>query len=263
MCFCTGLLGVGCSLSAFPCTGWLSSTHFPEDCGSGLGRRGGRSQLWTCRLLWYRPYRGLGLLLLVLSWSIGGIPCVMVWIAWGRPSGVVPCAIRGIANLVSTSGAGSLCVSGQGLGGYLSKGFALCCAFCVWPGFLRRCAVAAVAAKSIASLWVTRRQLWLCQSSLQSEDQSSLLRLPVDPQAMFGPGATGMLQQAQEARRCAREVSGAFAERRRWQGSASSPSPSTPAGQTQRWGSGDLRATIEAQRRRRRGKWSKGQKGPS
>ncbi|OON93431.1 MAG: hypothetical protein ATN33_05770 [Epulopiscium sp. Nele67-Bin001] len=61
---------------------------------------------------------------------------------------------------------------------------------------------AAAAGKGIASLWVTRRQLWLSQSGLQPEDQSSLLKLPVDPSAMFGPGANAMLQQAQEARRC-------------------------------------------------------------
>lgn len=34
---------------------------------------------------------------------------------------------------------------------------------------------AAAAGKGLASLWVTRRQLWLSQSRLQSEDQNGLL----------------------------------------------------------------------------------------
>ncbi len=63
---------------------------------------------------------------------------------------------------------------------------------------------AAAAGKGIASLWVTRRhQLWLSQSGLQPDDQSSLFRLPVNPSVVFGPGANVMLQQAQEARCCA------------------------------------------------------------
>ena len=120
----------------------------------------------------------------------------------------------------------------------------------------------AAAGKGIASLWVTRRQLWLSQSGLQPEDQSSLLRLLVDPAAMFGLGANAMLQQAQEARRCAREVSGALARRRRWQGAGQSPrAPAQTPGPS--WGSGDLRATIEAQCSggRGRGKQSMGAQG--
>uniref|UniRef100_A0AAV2JSI8 Uncharacterized protein n=1 Tax=Knipowitschia caucasica TaxID=637954 RepID=A0AAV2JSI8_KNICA len=113
---------------------------------------------------------------------------------------------------------------------------------------------AAVAGKSIASLWVTRRQLWLSQSPLQPEDQSGLMKLPVDPQAMFGPGAMSMLQQAQEARRCAREVSGVVVRRRKWQSAGSASRPPTQTGQQQNWGSRDLRTTIETQRRRNRGK---------
>lgn len=74
---------------------------------------------------------------------------------------------------------------------------------------------AAAAGKGLASLWVTRRQLWLSQSRLQPEDQNGLLGLPLDSLAMFGPGANSMLQQTQEVRRCAREVSGALLRRRR------------------------------------------------
>lgn len=115
-----------------------------------------------------------------------------------------------------------------------------------------------VAGRSIASLWVTRRQLWLSQSSLQSEDQNGLLKLPVVPQAMFGPAATAMLQQAHEARQCARDVSGGLARRRKWQRTISASRPPPQPSQQQNWRSGDLRATIEAQRYRNRGKGKQG-----
>ncbi|XP_053190141.1 uncharacterized protein LOC128373962 [Scomber japonicus] len=62
--------------------------------------------------------------------------------------------------------------------------------------------------RALASLCMVRRHLWLSQSRLQGEDRARLLRLPVVPSAMFGPDAKAMLQQAQEARQCAKEMSG-------------------------------------------------------
>uniref|UniRef100_UPI003AADF6AF uncharacterized protein n=1 Tax=Centroberyx gerrardi TaxID=166262 RepID=UPI003AADF6AF len=75
----------------------------------------------------------------------------------------------------------------------------------ILPKLIREQAEAA--GKAMSGLWGVRRHLWLSQSMLPPEDQACLLRLPVELSAMFGPDTTEMLQQAQEARRCAREVS--------------------------------------------------------
>ncbi len=61
-----------------------------------------------------------------------------------------------------------------------------------------------------------RCHLWLSQSMLQPEDRACLLRLLVEPLAMFGPDATNVLEQAQEARRCASEVSGTLRWSQEW-----------------------------------------------
>ncbi|CAI5695366.1 unnamed protein product [Oreochromis niloticus] len=60
---------------------------------------------------------------------------------------------------------------------------------------------------SLAAFWVARRHLWLSQSRLRSDDQDCLMRLPVDPAAMFGPSAAQLLQQAMETRRAMQEMS--------------------------------------------------------
>ena len=67
------------------------------------------------------------------------------------------------------------------------------------------------AGKAIASLWVARSHLLLAQSRFQPADRRSLMGLPIEPAAMFGSGALTMLQQAQEARRYASELSGQLA----------------------------------------------------
>ena len=69
---------------------------------------------------------------------------------------------------------------------------------------------AEAAGRALASFWVVRRHLWLSQSQLQQGDRDCLLRLPVDPSAVFGPDAARLLQQARENRRCAQEVSGSL-----------------------------------------------------
>ncbi|KAK1903415.1 hypothetical protein KUDE01_006371 [Dissostichus eleginoides] len=66
----------------------------------------------------------------------------------------------------------------------------------------------------MAALWLLRRHLWLSQSRLQQEDRACLMKLPVEPSAMFGQEASALLQRAQEARRCAREISRTFGRRR-------------------------------------------------
>ena len=49
---------------------------------------------------------------------------------------------------------------------------------------------AEAAGRALASFWVTRRHLWLSQSQLQQGDRDCLLKVPVEPTAMFGPHAT-------------------------------------------------------------------------
>lgn len=119
---------------------------------------------------------------------------------------------------------------------------------------------AEAAGKAMSGLWGVRRHLWLSQSMLQPEDRTCLLRLPVVPSAMFGPEAAKMLQQAQEARRCAREVSGAFRQSQDWR----RPKPQQPKPQQPTWSQGDLRAQLDASRRSRakRGRRGRGAQGP-
>ena len=100
---------------------------------------------------------------------------------------------------------------------------------------------AVAAGKAIASLWVARRHLWLAQSRFQPADRTSLIGLPVEPTAMFGSGALTMLQQAQEARRYASELSGPFAYplSRRPRAPSRQAVPPQPS-----WGPGDLRQQL-------------------
>ena len=64
---------------------------------------------------------------------------------------------------------------------------------------------AEAAGSALASFWVVRRHLWLSQSQLQQGDRDCLLKVLVEPTAMFGPHATALIQQDQESRRCAKE----------------------------------------------------------
>ena len=113
---------------------------------------------------------------------------------------------------------------------------------------------AEAAGRALASFWVTRRHLWLSQSQLQQGDRDCLLKVPVEPTAMFGPHATALMQQAQESHRCAKEVSGGLARRvtgsRRPRTSRPQPAP-TPEAST--WGQRkrDLRVQLDASRQRR------------
>ncbi|XP_078025738.1 uncharacterized protein LOC144463846 [Epinephelus lanceolatus] len=64
---------------------------------------------------------------------------------------------------------------------------------------------AGAAGSALASFWVVRRHLWLSQSQLQQGDRDCLLKVPLEPTAMFGPHATALVQQAQESHRCVKE----------------------------------------------------------
>ncbi|KAK7919193.1 hypothetical protein WMY93_010477 [Mugilogobius chulae] len=102
--------------------------------------------------------------------------------------------------------------------------------------------------RATASFWVARRHLWLSQSQLSGEDRTCLLQLPIVPSAMFGPNASDMLHQAQEARRCAREASTILRQSRGAQYSRGS------RGSAQRAPSiapDDLRVQLDANRRSR------------
>ncbi|KAJ8364944.1 hypothetical protein SKAU_G00137750 [Synaphobranchus kaupii] len=103
---------------------------------------------------------------------------------------------------------------------------------------------AEAAGRALATFWVVRRHLWLSQSRLQQEDRDCLLKLPVEPSTMFGPDAVRMLQQAQEARRCACKVSGILGSRPR--GSQTRASQPLPTPETSNWGPEDLRPQLEA-----------------
>ncbi|KAJ4933665.1 hypothetical protein JOQ06_030489 [Pogonophryne albipinna] len=86
----------------------------------------------------------------------------------------------------------------------------------------------------------------LDQTKLQQEDRACLMKLPVEPSAMFGQEASALLQQAQEARRCAREISRTFGRRRggRRSSTAQAVYPRQPPE--------DLRDYLEDSRRSRR-----------
>lgn len=98
---------------------------------------------------------------------------------------------------------------------------------------------AEAAGKSMSAFWVARRHLWLSQSRLQQEDRDCLSRLPVEPSAMFGPDALRMLQQAQEARRYAKEFSSTLGQRRSFRPKQTQPRDSPDQFQ---WGPRDLRS---------------------
>ena len=115
---------------------------------------------------------------------------------------------------------------------------------------------------ALASFWVVRRHLWLSQSQLQQGDRDCLLKVPVEPTAMFGPHATALIQQAQESRRCAKEVSGGLARRATGPGRPRLPRPQ-PAPETSTWGQGDLRLQLEASRQRRYRRQGRGRGPPA
>ena len=54
--------------------------------------------------------------------------------------------------------------------------------------------------RSIASLWMARRHLWLTQSKLPEPDRNTLMKLFLNPGFTFGPGAVEMLRRAKESR---------------------------------------------------------------
>lgn len=107
---------------------------------------------------------------------------------------------------------------------------------------------AGAAGSDLASFWVVRRHLWLSQSQLQQGDRDCLLKVPVEPTAMFGPHATALMQQAQESCRCAK-VSGGLA--RRVTGSRGPRPSQSPTPEALTWGQGDVRLQLEASRQGR------------
>ena len=104
---------------------------------------------------------------------------------------------------------------------------------------------AEAAGSALTSFWVVRRHMWLSQSQLQQGDRDCLLKVQVEPTAMFGPHATALIQQAQESRRCAEEVSGGLSRRVTISGRPR-PFQSQPAPEVSTWGQGDLRLQLEA-----------------
>ena len=69
---------------------------------------------------------------------------------------------------------------------------------------------AEAAGKTMSVLWLVRHHLWFSPSRLQQEDQACLMKLPAEPSAMVGQKASSLLLQVEEARRCARKLSGTF-----------------------------------------------------
>ncbi|XP_063054546.1 uncharacterized protein LOC134448817 [Engraulis encrasicolus] len=59
--------------------------------------------------------------------------------------------------------------------------------------------------RSIASLWMAQRHLWLAQLKLPKQDRSRLMELPLTPGVAFGPGAADMLRRAKESRESKKE----------------------------------------------------------
>lgn len=110
---------------------------------------------------------------------------------------------------------------------------------------------AEVSGITIASFWTVRRHLWLSQSKLQQQDRDGLLRLPVDPTAMFGPDAMKLLQQAHEGQQCARDMYRSSARRGRGSRPAGAGATVTQSHGSS-WGPGDLRPQLEALRANRR-----------
>ncbi|XP_073328458.1 NACHT, LRR and PYD domains-containing protein 3-like [Pagrus major] len=119
--------------------------------------------------------------------------------------------------------------------------------------------------KALSGLWQARHHLWLSQSQLQPEDKACLLRLPVEPTAMFGPDATAMIQQAQEARRAAREMSSTLRPNTGWQEGRRLQQPQQQQQQQQQRFSQplpDLRVRLDAARRGGKGNKGRGGKAP-
>lgn len=104
-----------------------------------------------------------------------------------------------------------------------------------------------------ASFWVVRRHLWLSQSPLQQSDRDCLLRLPVDPSAMFGPDTVRLLQQAKESRHCAQMVTGGFSEHGRAPKRKRVNSTTPPPARVPSWDVENLPPMLEAFCQRRKG----------
>lgn len=117
---------------------------------------------------------------------------------------------------------------------------------------------AEAAGSALASFWVARRHLWLSQSQLQQGDRDCLLKVPVEPTAMFGPHAAALLQQAQESRCCAKEVSVGLVKRVAGSGPRQPRSRPAPTPEASSWGQGDLRLQLEASRQHKRRRQSRG-----
>ncbi|MGH0131054.1 UNVERIFIED_CONTAM: hypothetical protein FKN15_030216, partial [Acipenser sinensis] len=60
--------------------------------------------------------------------------------------------------------------------------------------------------RSIASLVVARRQLWLSQARVQEHDKAPLLDAPITPGHTFGPAVEEMLQRSAKAREASQQL---------------------------------------------------------
>ncbi|MGH0125071.1 UNVERIFIED_CONTAM: hypothetical protein FKN15_021499 [Acipenser sinensis] len=60
--------------------------------------------------------------------------------------------------------------------------------------------------RSIASLVVARRQLWLSQARVQELDKAPLLDAPISPGHTFGPAVEEMLQRSAKAREASQQM---------------------------------------------------------
>lgn len=60
--------------------------------------------------------------------------------------------------------------------------------------------------KSLATLCVARRHLWLAQSKLPDRERAALLAVPIAPGLTFGPAATRLLQVSKEDREAQMEL---------------------------------------------------------
>ncbi|MGH0130523.1 UNVERIFIED_CONTAM: hypothetical protein FKN15_047237 [Acipenser sinensis] len=60
--------------------------------------------------------------------------------------------------------------------------------------------------RSIASLVVARRQLWLSQARVQQPDKAPLLDAPITPGHTFGPAVEEMLQRSAKAREASQQM---------------------------------------------------------
>ncbi|MGH0150539.1 UNVERIFIED_CONTAM: hypothetical protein FKN15_026467 [Acipenser sinensis] len=60
--------------------------------------------------------------------------------------------------------------------------------------------------RSIASLVVARRQLWLSQARVQEHDKAPLLDAPITPGHTFGPAVEEMLQRSAKAKEASQQL---------------------------------------------------------